>query len=106
MFLSVASTFVSSSLVLLLICLSSLVDGAIPQVFQHTNLLRTVDLTKPYIRDTTALILENTSNSTQTEYYWGVPLHLVGELSYLEVKEKKTGATQLFPVEKALEDHS
>ena len=106
MLVSAMSSSVSSSLVVLLICLSSLVCGAIPQVFQHTNLLRTIDLTKPYIRDSTALILENTSNSTQTDYYWGIPLNLVDRLSYLEVKEKKTGATHLFPVEKALEDHS
>lgn len=95
----------SSSIVLLITCLSSLVLGSIPQVYQHTNLLRTIDLTKPYIRDSTALILENISNATQTEYYWGIPLTLADKLSYLEVKEKKTGATQVFPVEKALEDH-
>lgn len=104
--MSLSTRSFSSSIVLLITCLSSFVLGAIPQVYQHTNLLRTIDLTKPYIRDSTALILENISNATQTEYYWGIPLNLVDHLSYLEVKEKKTGATQLFHVEKALEDHS
>lgn len=91
---------------LLLITLSSSVLAVIPQSYRHTNLLRTIDLTKPYIRDSTALILENTSNTTQSDYYWGIPLSLVPKLSYLEVKEKKTGSAQIFPVEHALEDHA
>jgi oligosaccharyltransferase complex subunit alpha (ribophorin I) len=94
-----------SSLLLVLSVISSVI-ASIPQSFQHTNLLRTIDLTKPYIRDSTALILENTSNSTQTEYYWGIPHSLASKLSYLEVKEKKTGSSTLFPVELADEDHS
>jgi oligosaccharyltransferase complex subunit alpha (ribophorin I) len=85
---------------------SSAAVAVIPQTFQHTNLLRTVDLTKPYIRDSTALVLENISNSTQTVYYWGIPLELVPSLSYLEVKEKKTGSTQLFPIKRAHQDHA
>lgn len=92
-------------LLLLCLCLSSSVLASIPQSFHHTNLLRTIDLTKPYIRDSTALILENTSNTTQTHYYWGIPLDLDSRLSYLEVKEKKTGSSQLFPIQRSLEDH-
>jgi hypothetical protein len=88
-----------------LIRLSTSVIASIPQNFQHTNLLRTIDLTKPYIRDSTALILENVSNSTQREYYCGIPIEYVSKLSYLEVKEKKAGSTQLFPVERSTEDH-
>jgi len=88
-----------------LVCLSSTVLGAIPQTFQHTNLLRTVDLTKSYVHDSTALILENIGNSPQTEYFWGIPIDLDSKLSYLEIKEKKSGSTQLFPVEKSTEDH-
>jgi hypothetical protein len=104
---SVVSSSSSLILILLLLCFSSsVVLASIPQSFQHTNLLRTVDLTKPYIRESTALILENTSNTTQTEYYWGIPLDIAPELSYLEVKEKKTGATELFPIERVVEGHS
>jgi hypothetical protein len=93
-------------LVLAFLFLSHVVSAGIPQTLQHTNLLRTLDLTKPYVRDSTALILENISNTTQTEYFWGIPLDLVPALSYLEVKEKKSGNADLFPVEPALEDHS
>ena len=90
----------------LFLSLCSLASAAsIPQSYQHTNLLRTIDLTKPYIRDSTALILENISNSTQNEYFWGIPIELVPTLSYLEVREKKPGSTHLFPVEPASQDH-
>src|SRR5271154_2694725 len=89
----------------LLLNFCSLVAASIPQSYQHTNLLRTIDLTKPYIRDSTALILENISNSTQNEYFWGIPIELVPTLSYLEVREKKPGSTHLFPVEPASQDH-
>lgn len=104
---SLFSSLSPLALILLVLCSSSsAVLASIPQSFQHTNLLRTVDLTKPYIRESTALILENISNSTQTEYYWGIPLDIVPKLSYLEVKEKRTDATELFSIEPALEDHS
>ena len=92
------SSFFSSFFALLLIVLylsSSVVFGTDDGLAQY-----------PYIRESTALILENISNNTQTEYYWGIPLDLVPKLSYLEVKEKKTGATDLFLVERALEDHA
>jgi hypothetical protein len=98
--------FVFVSCVLFSLSLSSSVIASVPQTFRHANLLRTIDLTKPYIRDSTALILENIGNSPQTEYFWGVPLELAPKLSYLEVREKKTGSTDLFPIERALEDHA
>jgi oligosaccharyltransferase complex subunit alpha (ribophorin I) len=98
--------FISVSCALLFfLSLSSSVAASISQTFQHANLLRTIDLTKPYIRDSTALILENIGNLPQTEYFWGVPLELAPKLSYLEVKEKKAGSIDLFPIERAQEDH-
>lgn len=103
---SLPSRLSSVLLLLAFLFLSPVVSAAFPQTLQHTNLLRTLDLTKPYVRDSTALILENISNTTQIEYYWGIPLELVPALSYLEVKEKKSGNADLFPVEPALEDHS
>jgi len=97
-----------SFLLVLLFSFSSspLVSASIPLTFRHTNLLRTIDLTKPYVRDSTALIVENISNATQSVYYWGIPLDLVPKLSYLEIKEKKAGNSELFRVEPAAEDHS
>jgi len=95
-----------SLLLLLFVLYSSSVSASIPQVFHHANLLRTIDLTKPYIRDSTAVVVENISNTTQTEYLWGIPLSLAPKTSYLEVKEKKTGVSPNFAVERAVEEHA
>jgi len=91
-------------LVLLSFCSSS-VSASIPQSFRNTNLHRTIDLTKPYIRESTTVVIENISNKTQTEYYWGIPLSLVPKLSYLEVKEKSSCASANFPIKKVPGDH-
>ena len=99
------SSFLSSLISILLLCCPISFAVSIPQTLRHTNLLRTIDLTKPYVRDSTALILENFSNSTQREYFWGIPHEIVPKLSYLEVREKKTGAGDLFPVESYSNDH-
>ena len=99
----------SARLFLAFLCsVSSLIAAtSIPQLFQLTNLLRTIDLTKPYVRDSTALVLENISNSTQTHFLWAIPRETAPHLSYLEAKEKKPGASTLFPVvELAEQDHS
>lgn len=104
---TMSSTFSLPLLLLaLLILYSSPVSASIPQVFQHTNLLRTIDLTKPYIRDSTALIVENVSNTTQTEYFWPIPSEIGSKMSSLEVREKKTGASPNFAVEKAVEENA
>lgn len=60
-----------------------------PQVFKNTNLLRTVDLSKPYSREVVAIIVENTSEQPQSEYY--VPLDRVQaeRVSYVEARNKK-----------------
>jgi oligosaccharyltransferase complex subunit alpha (ribophorin I) len=101
------SSFFPLSLLLFLVTLSSSsVTASVPQLFHNTNLLRTIDLTKPYIRDTTAVIIENISNTTQTEYLWGIPLSLASKMSYLEAREKKAGVAPKFAVEKAVEEHS
>ena len=95
-----------SLLLFLLVLFSSSINASIPQVFRHANLLRTIDLTKPYIRDSTAVVVENISNTTQTEYLWGIPLSLAPKMSYLEVKEKKSGVSPNFAVEKAVQEHA
>ena len=101
-----SSIFGVLSCLLLLLSPLQAVAVVIPQTLQHTNLLRTIDLTKPYIRDSTALILENVGKVTETEYFWGIPLDLAPNLSYLEVKEKKNGASPLFPIERLPQDDS
>ena len=85
---------------------SSSVSASIPQSFRHTNLHRTIDLTKPYIRESTTIVIENISNKTQTEYFWGIPLYLVPKLSYLNVKEKSSCDSANLPIEKVKRDHA
>ena len=84
---------------------SSSVSASVPQSFRHTNLHRTIDLTKPYIRESTTVVVENISNKTQTEYFWGIPLSLAPKLSYLEVKEKSSCASTNFPIQKVQGKH-
>lgn len=103
--MSLFRSLLPSLISVFLLCLQSSFAITVPQTLRHTNLLRTIDLSKAYVRDSTALILENFSNSTQTIYYWGIPHDLVPKLSYLEAREKKSGVTELFPVEHSSYDH-
>ncbi|EWC46480.1 hypothetical protein DRE_04203 [Drechslerella stenobrocha 248] len=63
----------------------------VPQVFKNTNLLRTIDASKGYVKETIAVIIENTSDKPQTEYY--LPFSVPGSsaVSYVECKDKKEG---------------
>lgn len=88
-----------------LLCLFSSARASIPKVFRHTNIHRIIDLTKPYVRESTTVVVENISNTTQTEYWWGIPLSLVPKLSYLEVKEKSSCSSPDFPIEKVHGGH-
>ncbi|TGZ82950.1 Ribophorin I [Ascodesmis nigricans] len=63
-------------------------DFTPPQVFNNTNLLRTIDLTRPYSREVIAVIVENGSNQTQTEYYVPFAKEVVDRVSYVEARDK------------------
>ena len=102
--MSATSSLLMLFFVLFSFCSSS-VSASIPQSFRHTNLHRTIDLTKPYIRESTTIVIENISNKTQTEYFWGIPLSLVPKLSYLEVKEKSSCDSANLPIEKVQRHH-
>lgn len=74
-------------------------DFSPPQVLQNTNLLRTVDITRPYSRETIAAIVENTSDAPQSEYYIPFDKEVIGNVSYVEARDKK-GPTGEFIVRK------
>ncbi|KAI5797908.1 Ribophorin I [Peziza echinospora] len=74
------------------------VDFNPPMVFKHTNLLRTIDLTKPYVKETVAAIVENVSNKLQTEYFLPFPRSVIPHISSVEAKDKK-GDRGTFEVE-------
>ena len=74
-------------------------------MFRHTNIHRIIDLTKPYVRESTTVIVENISNATQSEYWWGIPLSLAPSLSYLEVKDKSSCSSPGYAIEKIRGSH-
>lgn len=74
-------------------------DFSPPQVFQNTNLLRTVDITRPYTREVVAAIVENISDAPQSEYYLPFDAEIFGNISYVEARDKK-GPTGEFLVQK------
>lgn len=65
-------------------------DFTPPQVFKHSNLLRTIDLTRPYARETIAAVVENVSKGPQSEYYLPVSKETLPKVSYVEAKDKKS----------------
>lgn len=64
-----------------------------PQVFQHTNLVRTINLEKEYPRETINVIVENTDKKPQQEYYLPFEQGLIARVGGLEVKEKSNPDT-------------
>lgn len=60
-----------------------------PQVFKNVNLLRSIDITKPYVKETTAVIVENISEKPQKEYYFPFPKDVLPKLSFIEARDKK-----------------
>lgn len=61
-------------------------DFVPPQVFKNSNLLRTIDITKPYVRETVAMVIDNISKEPQAEYYVPIPKGIIENISYLEAK--------------------
>lgn len=68
-----------------------------PQVFKHSNLLRTIDLTRPYARETIAAVIENVSKVPQSEYYLPISKETLPKVSYVEARDKK-GTGDMFVV--------
>jgi oligosaccharyltransferase complex subunit alpha (ribophorin I) len=64
-------------------------DFTPPQVFKQSNLLRTIDLTKPYAREIIAAVVENISKQPQSEFYLPVDKATLPKLSYVEARNKK-----------------
>ena len=60
-----------------------------PPVFKNTNLLRTIDLTKPYSREVIAVVVENVSEEPQSDYFVAFASDVVDRLSYVEARDKK-----------------
>jgi len=59
-----------------------------PQVFQHANLVRTINLAKEYPRETVNVVVENIDKEAQAEYYIPFELNTIAKVGGLEVKDK------------------
>lgn len=69
-----------------------------PQVWENSNLVRNTNLEKSYVRETINLVIKNTDNSAQSEYYLPVDYDVVGNIGGLEVRDKKDEAKPPFEV--------
>ncbi|CAG8595776.1 1297_t:CDS:2 [Ambispora gerdemannii] len=70
----------------------------IPQHWLNNNILRTIDLTSPIVRETTVIIAQNVHNDLVGEYHFPVKEKLDKNLAWIEAKERKTDI--VFDVEK------
>lgn len=61
-----------------------------PQVFKNTNIVRTTNLEKGYVRETINVVVENTDNKPQSEYYVPFPSDVFSHIGGFEVRDKKS----------------
>ncbi|KAF9108003.1 dolichyl-diphosphooligosaccharide--protein glycosyltransferase subunit 1 [Mortierella sp. AM989] len=62
----------------------------VPQVFKITNLLRTLDLSKPLIREITSAAVLNIAKKDVTEYYFPVDQTFESHLAFITAENRKT----------------
>lgn len=63
----------------------------VPQTFKITNLLRTLDLSKPIIREITSAAIQNThADQDQTDYYFPVDQAYSDNLAFISAENRKT----------------
>lgn len=63
----------------------------VPQTFKITNLLRTLDLSKPIIREITSAAVQNThADQDQTDYYFPVDQAYSDNLAFISAENRKT----------------
>ncbi|KAI4162363.1 MAG: hypothetical protein LQ342_004077 [Letrouitia transgressa] len=60
-----------------------------PQVFKNTNLVRTINLEKSFVRETINVIIENIDSKPQDEYYIPFPAETISKVGGLQVRDKK-----------------
>jgi oligosaccharyltransferase complex subunit alpha (ribophorin I) len=60
-----------------------------PQVFENTNLVRTINLEKGYVRETTNILITNTDKDPRSEYYVPFEYDLMGRIGGFDARDKK-----------------
>ncbi|KAK5103256.1 vacuolar transporter chaperone [Lithohypha guttulata] len=69
-----------------------------PQVFENVNLVRTTNLEKGYVRETINVVVSNTDQKSQSEYYLPFEYDTIGRVGGIEVRDKKDAAKPSFNV--------
>ncbi|KAL6249786.1 dolichyl-diphosphooligosaccharide--protein glycosyltransferase subunit 1 [Rhinocladiella similis] len=59
------------------------------QVFENTNLVRTINLEKGYVRETTNVLITNTDKNPQSKYYVPFEYDVIGRIGGFDVRDKK-----------------
>ncbi|KAF2834856.1 Ribophorin I [Patellaria atrata CBS 101060] len=70
-----------------------------PEVFEHKNLVRNINLDKEYPREIINAIVENVSQEPQDEYWIPFRANIIDNVGGLEVKDKKDPSKGAFPYE-------
>jgi oligosaccharyltransferase complex subunit alpha (ribophorin I) len=60
-----------------------------PPVFENSNLVRNINLEKGYPRETINVVVRNTDNTPQSEYYLLFASDVISNVGGLEVRDKK-----------------
>lgn len=69
-----------------------------PQVWENTNLVRTTNLEKGYVRETINVVVTNKDKEPQSEYYIPFDYDMMGKIGWLEVRDKKNAEKDAFSV--------
>lgn len=64
-------------------------DFTPPSVFENTNVVRTINLEKGYVRETTNVLVTNTDKLAQSEYYIPFAYDVIGKIGGFDVRDKK-----------------
>ena len=67
-----------------------------PQVFKNTNLLRSINLEKGYVKETINVVIENVDAKEQDVYYLPFKAEAIGNVGGLEVRDKKNSDIPAF----------
>ncbi|KAF9580756.1 proteasome regulatory particle base subunit [Lunasporangiospora selenospora] len=65
-------------------------DPLVPQHLKITNLLRTLDLSKPLVREITSAALQNVAEQNVTDYYFPVDQVYTFNLAHISAENRKT----------------
>ncbi|KAF9427461.1 dolichyl-diphosphooligosaccharide--protein glycosyltransferase subunit 1 [Podila epigama] len=73
----------------------------VPQTLKITNLLRTLDLSRPLVREITSAAIQNIAEENITEYYFPVDQIYIPHLAHISAEDRKTKE----PLEMIKDDH-